>query len=141
MAGGAGVEYYFGYELPQNDLGCEDWRSRNQSWTYGRIALDFFRDNKIPFWEMSNANALIGNEKNDNSKFCFAKANEIYLVYLPKGGSAILEVMPARDYIAELFNPRAGGPLQPVQSEQTGEGGMPLRAPDSEDWLFVVQRR
>jgi hypothetical protein len=25
MAGGAGVEYYFGYKLPQNDLVCEDW--------------------------------------------------------------------------------------------------------------------
>ena len=26
MAGGSGVEYYFGYKLPQNDLICEDWR-------------------------------------------------------------------------------------------------------------------
>ena len=44
MAGGAGVEYYFGYQLPQNDLGCEDFRSRDKSWDYCRIALEFFRD-------------------------------------------------------------------------------------------------
>jgi hypothetical protein len=50
MAGGAGVEYYFGYKLPQNDLACEDWRSRDKSWDFRRIALEFFPANKIPFW-------------------------------------------------------------------------------------------
>ncbi len=38
MAGGAGVEYYFGYQLPQNDLNCEDFRSRDRSWDDCRIA-------------------------------------------------------------------------------------------------------
>ena len=42
MAGGAGVEYYFGYKFPENDLLCEDWRSRDQSWDYCRICLEFF---------------------------------------------------------------------------------------------------
>jgi hypothetical protein len=37
MAGGAGVEYYFGYKLPQNGLVCQDFRSRDLSW-------DFLRD-------------------------------------------------------------------------------------------------
>lgn len=31
MGGGAGIEYYFGYKLPENDLVAEDWRSRDQS--------------------------------------------------------------------------------------------------------------
>ncbi len=57
MAGGAGVEYYFGYQFTQNDLVCEDWRSRDQSWDYCRIALEFFRDHRIPFWEMTSADA------------------------------------------------------------------------------------
>ena len=95
MAGGAGVEYYFGYQLPQNDLICEDFRSRDKSWDYCRIALDFFRENRIPFWEMKNANALIGNEKNDNSKYCLAKPGELYLVYLPKGGTTELDLTGA----------------------------------------------
>src|SRR5512139_2138637 len=42
MAGGWGVEYYFGYKLPQNDLACQDYRSRDQTWNYCRIALEFF---------------------------------------------------------------------------------------------------
>ena len=54
MAGGAGCEYYFGYKFAQNDLKCEDWRSRDQSWDYGRIALSFFRDQKLPINEMEN---------------------------------------------------------------------------------------
>ena len=34
MAGGAGVEYYFGYQLLENDLVCQDLRSRDKSWDY-----------------------------------------------------------------------------------------------------------
>ena len=73
MAGGAGVEYYFGYQLPQNDLACDDWRSRDKSWDYCRIALDFFARQKIPFWDMKNFNALAGNPDNDNSRYCLAR--------------------------------------------------------------------
>ncbi len=101
-AGGAGVEYYFGYALPENDLVCEDFRSRDKSWDYCRIALDFFRAEKIPFWEMANANALIGNAKDDNSKFCFAKAGELFLVYLPDGGSTDLDLTDANDWLAVI---------------------------------------
>ncbi len=46
MAGGAGVEYYFGYQLPEHDLNLEDFRSRDKSWDYCRIALDFFSRTK-----------------------------------------------------------------------------------------------
>jgi hypothetical protein len=91
-AGGAGVEYYFGYKLPENDLVCEDFRSRDASWDYCRIALEFFPANRIPFWEMRNADALIGNATHDNSKYCLAKPGEIYLVYLPSGGTTDLDL-------------------------------------------------
>lgn len=39
MAGGAGVEYYFGYSFPDSDLTCEDFRSRDNMWTLSRYAL------------------------------------------------------------------------------------------------------
>lgn len=145
MAGGAGVEYYFGYKLPQNDLVCEDFRSRDQSWDYCRIALDFFHQNSIPFWEMKNADTLIGNEKNDNSKFCFAKPGELYLVYLPKGGTTELDLTAATgSFTVKWFNPRQGGALQDgaVKSVSAGSkaalGNPPADA--SEDWLVVVRK-
>ncbi len=85
MGGGAGVEYYFGYKFAENDLVCEDWRSRDQSWDYCRIALDFFRDNDLPIHEMEPLDELVGNVKHDNSRYCFAKPGEVHLVYLPFG--------------------------------------------------------
>ena len=49
MAGGSGVEWYFGYELPHSDLNCEDWRSREKVWEFSRFALNFFQDH-LPDW-------------------------------------------------------------------------------------------
>ncbi len=145
LAGGAGVEYYFGYLLPQNDLRCEDWRSRDHSWDYARHALEFFPANKIPFWEMKNADALVGNAKNDNSKYCLAKAGEVYLVFLPKGGTTELDLTGASGRLTvKWFNPRQGGALQngSVQSVQAvGQAalGNPPADPD-QDWLVVVRK-
>jgi Domain of unknown function (DUF5060)/Putative collagen-binding domain of a collagenase len=145
MAGGAGVEYYFGYQLPENDLVAEDWRSRDKSWDYCRIALEFFPANKIPFWEMRTANALIGNTKNDNSKFCFAEAGELYLVYLPNGGTTDLDLTGANGkFTVKWFNPRAGGKfLDGSVVSITGGGKASLGRPPAdagEDWLIVVRK-
>ncbi len=68
MGGGAGVEYYFGYAPPQSDLDLEDFRSRDKTWDYARIAVAFFRANKIPFWDMRPADELVGNPTHDNSR-------------------------------------------------------------------------
>jgi hypothetical protein len=145
MAGGAGVEYYFGYTLPQNDLGCEDWRSRDQSWNYCRIALDFFRENKIPFWEMQCTDSLAGNARNNNLKYCFARSGEIYIVYLPKGGSTELNLSNSTSiFHVEWFNPREGGPLQSGSlSEVKGPGKVSLGQPPtdpSEDWVILIRK-
>jgi len=145
MAGGAGVEYYFGYKLPQTDLACEDWRSRDRSWEYCRIALDFFRESKIPFWEMQCADALVGNSKNDNSRYCLAKPGEEYVVYLPNGGSTELDLgTNSITFRAQWFNPRGGGPLQSGSvREVKGPGRVSLGQPPTdadEDWVVLVRK-
>jgi hypothetical protein len=146
MAGGAGVEYYFGYQLPQNDLNCEDFRSRDRSWDYCRIALSLFRDHAIPLADMANADALVGNDQQDNSKYCFAKPGELYLVYLPDGGTTNLDLAEARgEFSVKWFNPRAGGELLAgsvgaVTAPATVSLGEPPADPD-EDWLAVVRRK
>jgi hypothetical protein len=145
MAGGGGVEYYFGYKLPQNDLVCEDFRSRDRSWDYCRIALDFFRDQHISFWETTNADALIGNDSHSNSRFCLAKTNELYLVYLPNGGKAELDLSTASGgFQVQWFNPREGGALLKGSVAQV-KGGAKVAlgeppADANEDWLIVVRR-
>lgn len=141
LAGGSGVEYYFGYKLPQNDLVCEDWRSRDKSWDYCRIALDFFRDEKIPFAEMTNMDALVGNPKNDNSAYCYAKADTDYLVYFPEGGTRELDLSGAKgSFKVSWFNPREGGPVKDGGSVEGGKK-VTLTAPDAkEDWLARVKK-
>ena len=134
MAGGAGVEYYFGYKLPQNDLVAEDYRSREKSWQFGAIALAFFHDQKIPFQDMTCRDELIGNTKHDNSQFCLAKENEIYLIYLPNGGSATV-TLPALEFSVSWFNPRSG-----EIAKSSSLRGTSLTAPDTSDWLAVVRR-
>jgi hypothetical protein len=145
LAGGAGVEYYFGYTLPQNDLGCEDWRSRDRSWRYARIALDFFAANRVPFQDMEGADALVGNAAHDNSKYCLARPGEVYVVYLPEGGSTELDLGDsAGSFSVGWYDPRGGGGLQ-AGSVTTVKGpgrvslGRPPSGPDA-DWVVLVRR-
>ena len=143
MAGGAGVEYYFGYKLPQNDLLCEDWRSRERSWDAAAVALGFFREHAIPFAEMEPADALVGNTAEDDSRYAFARPGELYLVYLPSGGTAELDLAGARGlFRLDWFDPRHGGPLRPGGRVEAGSRVVLGPPPDepTADWLAVLRR-
>ncbi|MFK7768559.1 MAG: DUF5060 domain-containing protein [Mariniblastus sp.] len=145
MGGGAGVEYYFGYKFVENDLVCEDWRSRDQSWDYCRIALEFFRDNNIPVQLMRPSDELVGNAKLDNSKYCFSQSGEVYLVYLPKSGSTKLDLTGVSgEFSVQWFNPRTGGDLTNGPTPTVSGGGFVLidsGKSDGEDRLAVIKRR
>lgn len=146
MAGGAGNEYYFGYKFDQNDLVCEDWRSRDQSWDYCRIAINFFHDNNIPFWEMSNADELVGNPDHAPKEFCFRKPGDVYLVYLPNGGEHSINLTETKaQFTVSWFNPRAGGSLEMGTVKSVAGGGKAslglAPADQSNDWLAVLRRQ
>lgn len=117
-AGGAGVEWYFGYAEEHNDLNAEDWRSRDALWDCTRHALDFYRNNNIPFWEMGNANHLTRSEKD----FVFAKPGQVYVIYSPDGGACTLNLEGyTRTFSVEWYNPRTGGSLQRGRPLEVGE--------------------
>lgn len=145
MAGGAGVEYYFGDIPPENDMLCEDYRSRDKSWDYCRIALDFFKNYNIPFWEMENRNKLINNTDDNKEKFCLAKEGELYLVYLGYTPSTKLDLSTVQgSFTVKWFNPREGGKLftGKVRSIKGGKI-VDLGTPPSnseEDWVVIVQK-
>ncbi|MEZ6130696.1 MAG: DUF5060 domain-containing protein [Planctomycetaceae bacterium] len=146
MAGGAGNEYYFGYQFDQNDIVCEDWRSRDQSWDYCRIAIEFFHDHEIPFQQMKNADELVGNPQHDPTNYCFAEHDSLYLVYLHEGGPSTLDLSDAAGtFQVSWFNPRTGGELRAgsVNSVSGGKKVDPGEAPEDqkEDWLVVVRKR
>ncbi|GAB5520639.1 MAG: hypothetical protein RhofKO_28900 [Rhodothermales bacterium] len=139
MAGGAGVEYYFGYEYPHNDLNMEDWRSRDIAWSDVNHALTFFRDH-LPFWEMDSADDLVSGSR----AYGFAKPGEVYAVYLLDGGTAQLDLGDAsQTYTVQWYNPREGGALQNGSvTEASGPGTVNLGAAPSEassDWAILVK--
>lgn len=89
---------------------------------------------------MTNANALIGNSKNENSRYCFAKPGELYLVYLPNGGTCDLDLSEEQDgFTVSWFNPRTGGPLA-TAGKISGGKMEKLEAPAANDWLAVVAK-
>ncbi len=145
MAGGAGVEYYFGYKLAENDLVAEDYRSRHRSWGYGRVAIEFFQESGLPFQRMRNENALVNNAENENGNFCLAANNEAYVVYMPEGGEVTLDLSDASgNFTLEWFNPREGGEMQKGTIDKV-RGGRKVslgKAPSdaNEDWAVVVRR-
>jgi hypothetical protein len=141
MAGGAGVEYYFGYSFAHADLDCEDWRSRETMWDFTAHALDFW--STLPFQEMTNADELVGNPSHGNTRYCFAKPGEFYLVYLPSGGTHTLDLTGyPGNFQLQWFDPRNGGGLQDGEvTDIAGDASVSLGAPPSSptsDWLAVV---
>ena len=146
LAGGAGLEFYFGYKHAHSDLTCQDYRSRDKFWDYCRHALEFFGANKVPFWEMAGADGLVSSSKKAGRLYCLAGAGEIYLVYLAGGGSAKLDLGKAKGaFTVQWFNPRKGGKLQTGSVAQVAGGdavdiGQPPADRD-EDWLAVIRRK
>ena len=144
MAGGAGIEYYFGYKHPENDILCENWRSRDKTWDYARYAHEFFIENKIAFWRARCADGLVSNSKHDNTRYCLAETGSWYLVYLPEGGTTELDLSQADGtFTVQWFNPRSGGKLMDGSVTRVKGGGtVSLGNPPSdkgEDWLVLVR--
>lgn len=145
MAGGAGVEYYFGYGFEQSDLTCEDFRSRANMWKQSQYALSFFRDNAVPFWEMSNDNSRLPDESTD---WVLSSDDGSVLVVYRKtiDTSAIYMVGLSGRYSVDWYNPREGGPLMQGSVEQIIAGGStPIfygEAPgaDDNDWVVLLRQ-
>jgi hypothetical protein len=137
MAGGGGAEWYFGYKNHNNDLGAEDWRSRDRMWDYTRNALEFFQQN-LPFSEMDPADKLV-NEGN----YCLMKAGEIYIVYLPYGGEATLDLSETEgEFNVRWYNPRSGGALLESGKIQGGSIVSLGEAPEDteSDWAILISK-
>lgn len=133
MAGGAGLEYYFGYSFPESDLSLEDFRSRDRSWDYMRYALNFFRS--LPVNEMQANDDLVSNG------WCFALPGQYYAIYLKNGGSTNLQLTDNKPYAVRWYNPRMGEFQDGEISMVMGPGNINLgEAPgdNNEDWAILV---
>jgi hypothetical protein len=140
MAGGGGAEWYFGYENHDNDLNCEDFRSRDRMWDYTRIALDFFRK-YLPYQTMQPADSITDNQFD----YCLAKPGGIYAIYLPFIKETRIELSKETGLFEVLwYNPRKGNGLLPgsVRSVQGGQKQLIGQPPEStgSDWVALITK-
>ena len=135
MGGGFGVEYYFGYKLPENDLVCEDWRSRERSWRFAKVALDFFARTDIPHWTLMPQDELIGNPKHENFAYCLA-SDTLALIYLE--GTRPVTMDKSGFSAVEWFNPRNGESTEPEPIDPAAKAT--LTPPTKNDWLAILRR-
>lgn len=142
MAGGAGVEWYFGWQnnSPESDLSAETWRPREAMWKQSKIAIDFFQ-RYLPFQEMQAADHLALAYADYN----FAKPGDTYCIYLFSGGATRLNLEKhSGPFSVHWFDPRNGGELQSGSvSTLWGPGLVSIGEPPSEpeaDWVCLVRR-
>ena len=106
MAGGGGVEWYFGHKYDNDDLNCEDFRSRDRLWELTAIAMNFFLEN-LPIDEMKPADNIVSPRAN----YCFVKDDDVIVIYIPTGGASSVRLNPQKSYRLQWFDPRNGGEL------------------------------
>ena len=137
MAGGAGVEWYFGYKYAHNDLNCEDWRSREILWDQTRYALEFFQ-NHVPFQDMQALDAATDNK----TDFVLADPGISYVIYLPEVQKTKLDLTQyPSQFSVKWYNPKVGGYLQ-QGSLKTIKGGKVVsigNPPNKKgDWVALI---
>jgi hypothetical protein len=95
------------------------------------VLYDFFA--AIPYWRMQPFAGVTGDAVS------LAEVGKTYLVYLPHGGAATLDLtgVPG-SYTARWFNPRSGKYSDPFMV--SGEGKRRIEAPDSKDWIVHLKR-
>ena len=133
MAGGGGVEWYFGARNPHNDLGMEDWRSRDRAWVWTSHALKFFRE-YVPFADMAGNDALVR-----EGHYCLAKTGKTYLVFLPFGGETSLDLSGTDGSFKVSWFAAATGELTEGKAVRGG-GSIGLKAPGEGDYAVLVER-
>jgi hypothetical protein len=138
LAGGWGVEWYFGYQNEQSDLTCQDWRSRANMWAQSRYALQFFHNYRIPVWSMESADELSGS--GDWVLASVPGSDPYYAVVLMKeGGETVLD-LPSGSFDYGWFNPHTGIGLSGLLDGGTTHGGKGtvFNSPDKRDWVLLV---
>lgn len=140
LAGGYGVEWYFGYASPHSDLTCQDYRSRDLFWDQNKHAKLFF-ENYLPFWEMQPSDELT----TDPESFCFSKPDEVYVVYLHPGKETTSLNLgnSGKSFTIQWYDPRNGGDLmdgsvKTVNASGTVALGNPPKDKDK-DWVVLVR--
>lgn len=117
MAGGSGVEWYFGYTFPGDDLNNEDWRSRDNLWGQTNVAKQLFTDH-VQWWTMEPSNELI----TSGDGFCLSETDNQYLIYVFPGSTIRLDLSGTeKTFSLQYYNPKTGESLQGSEFMEGGD--------------------
>ncbi len=138
MASGFGTIFF--NTGSNDDLNCEDFRSRDHLYDLMRYVHEFFTRH-LPFQQMRHRDELTP-APND---YVFAKEGEVYAIYLPEGGTAELNLAGAKGtFEVKWYDPRFGGELQDGAVRAVEGGGLRSlgQAPKepARDWAVLVRR-
>lgn len=114
-------------------------------WQQSRYALSFFRDNAVPFWEMSNDNARLPDGSND--WVLSSTDGNVLIVYRKSIDTPGINMVGLTGrYSIDWYNPREGGPLiQGSVPSIIAGSSTPIfygDAPGSneKDWVVLLRR-
>jgi hypothetical protein len=110
-------------------------------WDQSEHALEFFRNNNVPFWNMANQNTIVSNG------WCLGESNgNTFVVYLSTGGTTTIDLAGSAGttYSVQWFNPRTGGSLQDgsITSVAVGSNKALGSAPGGQggDWVILLTK-
>jgi Putative collagen-binding domain of a collagenase len=113
-------------------------------WRQSRYALTFFKNNRIPFWQMSN-NAVRVDSRTD--WLLSSSDDTTHVVYRRSSlTSGVIDMAGlSGSYSVRWFNPRVGGGLQigsvtTIASGGTSSYGLPPNPRDTMDWAILIRK-
>ena len=138
MAGGGGVEWYFGATKNAGDLDAQDLRTRADMWKQTRNAIDFFQEH-VPFPKMKANDDLIVNGMGYALSY-----EDTHLLYFSNGLEGVVLNLPEKNYRISWFDPKVGGDLQTGSETETNGGtdvsiGSPPSGDNEKDWVVLLR--
>jgi hypothetical protein len=91
---------------------------------------------ELPFPEMESCNQLLSDPEN----LCFGDFGNTHIIYLPNGGSEIVDLSGSDGFYEQTwFNPRSGE----ISGSDSIQGGdlYSFSAPDQKDWVLLLDPR
>ena len=153
MGGGAGVEWYFGWQnnAPDSDLSAEDYRTRDAMYRQSAVARDI-----VSRWPLERMRPM-DDATMDTRDYVLGAPGEFYAVYRPDGDRTRMDlsavggdVGPRAAYAVRWIDPKTGevagvgrDPIIGRLDHVFGDSHVPIGKPandDGRDWLCVMKR-
>jgi len=90
----------------------------------------------LPFWEMEPRNDLV----TAGNAFCLAAPGQAYALYLPQGGTVIVQLAPNAEYTAAWWNPTNSRNGRFQDPTRISGGRQQFPAPTNADWALRILR-